>query len=107
MLYIPKIKLDQTSQSIYIFQTKSYPETELRKYQVCVLLIYQKLGCAFFKKTEYSIKEIVFLIFIPNESSSTQYLNIFSSSYIILFIENLFIYLFIDKDMLVFVYAFP
>ena len=61
MLYIPKIKLDQTSQSVYFSRKKCYPEIS----SLCPFNM-PEAGMCILKKTEYSINEIVFLVLIPN-----------------------------------------
>ena len=61
MLYIPKIKVDQTSQSIYFFKKKNHPETEkISSFNM------SKFECAY-----YSINAMVFFVPIPYESYST------------------------------------
>ena len=67
MLYIPKIKVDQTSQSIYFFKEKSHPETEKIS-----SFIMSKFECAY-----YSINAMVFLFLFPMKAIVL--LNIFSS----------------------------
>ena len=67
MLYIPKIKVGQTSQSIYFFKKKSHPETEkISSFNM------SKFECAY-----YSINEMVFLFLFPMKAIVL--LNIFSS----------------------------
>ena len=57
MWYI-SLKSDRTKlRQAFIFPVKNYPETELRKYQVCFILICQKLGCAYFKNTVWMLNK--------------------------------------------------
>ena len=67
MLYIPKIKLDQTSQSIYFSRKKKLSRNGTQKISSLCPFNMSEAGMCILKK-KYLINEIVFLVLIPNES---------------------------------------